>query len=211
MFGADRGLLPKPANELEKPISEKASRRPGRKSEHVQAERVRATERERPVSGIAEADIALRVVPLSRPARIEVRRLACERVDVVIGPRTRRVDQHARIGVEASFHDADQRPAVTVAEIFSSILRPMTDVPKRIGRPEPMRIVAVLLDRVVDFAGARIPRDAMGLVAIAPVERSIEGDARVGQLAVVCRRVQIGPKAAEAIRDSTLSAGAFAV
>jgi len=47
-----------------------------------------------------------------------------------------------------------------------------------------MGIVAVLMDAVVGLVGAGIQRDAMGLVAVPAVERSVERDAGISQSTV---------------------------
>ena len=109
----------------------------------------------------------------------------------------RRVEKHARVGVDSRFHQANHRPAV--AEVLL-----LLQADDRRAQPVvawgPAASIAVLLDPVGEFVGVRVERRAVGLKAVADIDCRVGRDARVSQGTIFSRGVEPGPKVAEAVR-----------
>ena len=198
-------MSPKPAKELEKPISENATETDRIVfRQRIERQRVGPAEGQLAEGGVADADIALRIHPRAVAARIEVRGLIgilVGRMQIVVGERPRRVEEHARIGIDARFQKANERPAAE-AERTQILLHLDADDRRAqavIGR-EPLRPVAALLDAVIELVGAGIEGRAPALVADADIERAIDRNAVGTDRTIVRRRIEPIPEAPPAIR-----------
>jgi hypothetical protein len=123
---------------------------------------------------------------------------------IVVGQRLRTIDQAQRVGVEAGFGDADDFP------VFSELLRQTEADCRRaqaIWRPKPMRIAATSLDGVIGLVRIPPKRRTPKLIAIAAIERAVEGDRPIAQRTILNRGLQVVPQAAETRRLGRRSLG----
>src|SRR5574337_1785381 len=161
--------------------------------QHVERERIHPTGDQGPIVRMAEAEEALRIVPLPGPARIPVGALQVERPAVVHDLGTLRIGEIAGDRTEARLRGSDERPAAARRLGHFDADHRLADV---IGRPEPFDAVALLADETLRaIAEGRIPGRAVGVVQDAGVERRVDGEAAIAQRTVGCGRVEPGPQA----------------
>ena len=139
----------------------------------------------------------MRIVPLAGAARVAVRALEGERLAVVHHLRALRVGQIAGNGIEARLERADQRPAIRNRLGHLDADDGLVDV---VGRPQPLRPVALLADQPLGAVDERgVPGRAVGVVHEAGVEGRVEGERAVAQRAIGSGGIEKTPDAGEAI------------
>ena len=135
------------------------------------------------------------------PARLEiaVRALQVDRQVVVFDHRARSIGELQRIGVEAGVHVADERPSRR-----DRLFDPDADVrlADAVGNQLKPRAVAVFGDQLRHALGiVGVQARGMRAVARARVDLTVDGDAQIGQRAVLGSRIEVIIEAGEAVRS----------
>jgi hypothetical protein len=118
----------------------------------------------------------------------------------------RAIDQAHSVGIEAGFGDAEDFP------VLCYLLRKANADGRGaegVWRPQPMRIAAASLDRVIGLVRIRAERRAPFFIAEAAIERAIDGEWPVAQGTISNRGLQVVPQAIETRRRGRFSLGPF--